>query len=168
MTPYCFVWRQARFSTLTQCILTRSQKLTTVTFPELNLAWMIQKAQVPKRTLIQHRDHINQLTQYGTNFKIDVPVYVDLLDKVGANDGNKKRVWDYVNKYNGSMPGLVSGMIVGFPCAMLHPKADTCTGHSISLWKSVFNSMSPVYFSLSAIPLLVFKPQSLLKAYFCV
>ncbi|KAJ3337867.1 hypothetical protein HDU91_001361, partial [Kappamyces sp. JEL0680] len=126
------------------------------TIPRGYYSWMKARARVPAPVLQQHCSHVAAIEKHQSQyFDIDLPKYKALLDTTKASPRNRELFFKYLADHDGKMPG--------FPCSLYHPTSDGCTIHFARLWSKIFTEMLPVYFSLSAIPMLALNPNKLLK-----
>lgn len=120
------------------------------TIPRDYYKWMVKIAQVPKSILELHRGH----SKSGSN-AIDKEKWLSTLTNLRATPHNLTKFDTYLKANGGEVPG--------FPCELFHPRSDDCTSHNVSLWMQVFKDMSPIYASLSLVPLIFLNPLSLIR-----
>jgi hypothetical protein len=124
------------------------------TLPREYYSWMGARSRIPKASLQVHREHVRAMEIFGKKAPVNMDRMESTLKLVGATPHNKKRIFDYIHSHQGAMPGI--------PCAIFHPKSNSCVTHSPWLFYKVFVEMIPVYLSLNAVPLAFFKTKKVI------
>jgi hypothetical protein len=122
--------------------------------PRFQYEWMVSKSLVPKKFLKYQENFLMEATESGS-FAVDPSVAREVIESTGGTPKNIEYVMNYLKNHDNCFPGM--------PCVFYHPKDDSCIRHGFRLWTSAFSSMFPVYFSLTAIPMVFFKFSSITK-----
>ena len=125
------------------------------TLPKEYYKWMVGKARVDPTVLQAHNELIQDQSIFGQGMKIEKDRWMRILDNLKATKRNKEFVGDYMSRHNGAMPGI--------PCKYFHPKQESCVWYCANLYKKTFVDILPVYMSLNAIPIAIFKFQQVVK-----
>ena len=118
-------------------------------------SFMVKMAGVPKKVLETFRAHMLGGLATG-RYEANLPVWKEAIQSVNHDPQVLDIMTRYAQKHQDTLPKV--------PCQAIHPSDIYCSRYSVNLFRKVFMTILPVYFSLNLVPLAVFKPQKLLQA----
>lgn len=124
-------------------------------FLTVDYNWIVQHGRVPKVIVELNRE--NTKGHQAGYFPANIEGLKAAMVKTHATPENTKRLFDYIDANNGIAPNL--------PCSAIHARENSCIKYQAGVWYKTFLEMSPVYFSLNAVPTLLFKFKSVIERY---
>ncbi|KAJ3272626.1 Splicing factor 3B subunit 3 [Terramyces sp. JEL0728] len=116
------------------------------TLPKEYYAFIIRTAKVPKEFLLAQSLHLRNLA--NPEYSADDSM-LKTMQLLKATSTNITKLQDRIVEYRGRMPSL--------PCCIYHPNVDSCAECASLKWLAIYKQMTPVYFTLNIVPLLVLK-----------
>ncbi|KAJ3272813.1 hypothetical protein HDV01_005241 [Terramyces sp. JEL0728] len=123
------------------------------TIPREYYSWIVQHGRVPKVIVELNRE--NTKGNQAGYFPANIEALKAALVKTHATPENTKSLFEYIKENNGIAPHL--------PCSAIHARENSCVKYQAGVWYKTFLEMSPVYFSLNAVPTLLFKFKSVIE-----
>ncbi|KAJ3321084.1 hypothetical protein HDV06_004642 [Boothiomyces sp. JEL0866] len=123
------------------------------TIPREYYSWIVQHGRVPKVIVELNRE--NTKGHQAGYFPANIEALKAAMIKTHATPENTKKLFDYIKANNGIAPNL--------PCSAIHARENSCVKYQAGVWYKTFLEMSPVYFSLNAVPTLLFKFKSVVE-----